>query len=440
MSELLPIAPLLLVAAGGLAVMMLDAFARERAELALVTAMTLGVTAAVSMSGLAQGMDVSEAPEFVTRYLAVDSFGLFCDVAICLGGALAALLAGGYLREHGLERGEFYVLILFSALGGMVLARATDMLTLFIGLETMSLGVYAMAAFRRTSARAVEGAMKYFLLGSFAAALLLFGSALLYGATGHTDFTGIAATIEAGENHTILTILGLMLVTVGLTFKVSAVPFHMWTPDAYEGSVTPATAFMSVVVKAAAFAVMDEFLVVGVDISPEDGFVLALGVPHVRAGRTVEHAHAGEGVDGLRADAVNHVEVALADVEFEAVGLRVGMHHVGDPPEAAGVVRVGSAHEGEALGPAVEIAHVAEFGLGEGFGQVALHEREGGAGHLEHLAGLVAAAHGVHGAGEQDRQPAHERDEDRHRHEQFGQGETTAVRPHRPGAGHVIPG
>jgi len=146
----------------------------------------------------------------------------------------------------------------------MVLAAATDLLSVFIGLETMSLGVYCLAAFRRGSPRATEGGLKYFLLGSFAAAILLFGAALLYGATGHTDLAGIGKAVSEAKPETLpLLLLGLLLLLVGLLFKVSAVPFHMWTPDAYEGSVTPATTFMSVVVKAAAFAVLLRVLLAG---------------------------------------------------------------------------------------------------------------------------------------------------------------------------------
>src|SRR5262249_41585565 len=137
------------------------------------------------------------------------------------------------------------------------------LLAIFIGLETMSLGVYCLVAYRRGSPRATEGGLKYFLLGSFAAAIFLFGAALLYGATGHTDLVGIGQGVaQANATNLPLVILGFLLLLVGLLLKVSAVPFHMWTPDAYEGAVPPATTFMSVVVKAAAFAVLVRVLLV----------------------------------------------------------------------------------------------------------------------------------------------------------------------------------
>ncbi len=255
MSSLMGISPLLLLVVAGLSIMTIDAITRDRAELAVVTAVSLFMAAALA-GVLLVGGEVPAAPEVVTRYVAVDRLGLFFDIVICVGAGLSALLAGGYLREHGFERGEFYVLIVFAALGAMILARAVDLLSIFLGLETMSLGVYAMVAYRRTSARAVEGAVKYFLLGSFAAAILLFGSALLYGATGHTDLVGVRAVISAGGADPILTILSMIMLIVGLAFKVGAVPFHMWVPDAYEGAATPATTFMSVAVKAAAVAAL----------------------------------------------------------------------------------------------------------------------------------------------------------------------------------------
>ncbi len=261
MNQFYGIAPLLLLVVVGLSIMMVDAFSKERSDLALVTALSLFMAGAISAVILATTPELPAAPDFVTRYLATDRLGMFMDVVICAGAGLSALLAGGYLKEHGYERGEFYVLLLFTAFGAMVLARSVDLLTLFVGLETMSLGAYALVAFRRTSSRAVEGAVKYFLLGSFAAAIFLFGGALLYGATGHTDLAGIREAIAGGSADSTLVVLSLAMMIVSLTFKVGAVPFHMWVPDAYEGAMTPVTTFMSVAVKAAAFAILVRVLV-----------------------------------------------------------------------------------------------------------------------------------------------------------------------------------
>lgn len=259
--ELMTIAPLLIVAAGGLGMMLADAFGKQRSELGLVTSVVLFGAAAVSFGLWFQGGGV--APDgMIGRYLLSDRIASFLDIMIAGGAGIAALLAGGYLREYGLERGEFYVVLLFSTLGAMVLGRAADLLSLFLGLETLSLGVYGLVAFRRHSPRSAEGGMKYFLLGSFASAILLYGAALLYGATGETNLARIGQEVariaagDAAEGSALLVLLATFLMVVGLTFKVAAVPFHAWTPDAYEGAPTPVTAFMAVVVKAAVFGVM----------------------------------------------------------------------------------------------------------------------------------------------------------------------------------------
>jgi NADH-quinone oxidoreductase subunit N len=262
MSEWFAIAPLLVVGAGGLVLMLLDVYTREKSELATLSAVVLGGAALLAVA-LGTGYRVYPASPLITAFLSTDGIAHLFNATICLGAALSALLAGGYLREHNLERGEFYAILILSAFGAMVLASANDLLSMFIGLETMSLGVYCLVAFRRASPRAAEGALKYFLLGSFAAAIFLFGAALLYGATGHTDLAGIGKAVAAADPTTLpMLILGLLMLMVGLLFKVSAVPFHMWTPDAYEGAVTPATTFMSVAVKAAAFAVLVRVLLV----------------------------------------------------------------------------------------------------------------------------------------------------------------------------------
>jgi NADH-quinone oxidoreductase subunit N len=268
-----PLAPLFWVAAAGLLMMLVDAFVKERAELALTTAVVLVAGAGISLS-----LWDTPPTEVLGTWVAADRLAIFIDVTACAGGALAALLAGGYLREHGLERGEFFILLLFSTFGAMALGRATDLLTIFVALETLSLGAYGLVAYRRHSPRALEGAMKYFLLGSFAAAILLFGGALLYGATGHTDLAGVGASIAAGDADLRLVMVGIALVVVGLGFKISAVPFHTWTPDAYEGAVTPATTFMAVVVKASVFGVLLRVLFVALG---DEGLTGSTGWPPV---------------------------------------------------------------------------------------------------------------------------------------------------------------
>jgi NADH-quinone oxidoreductase subunit N len=262
-SMLIPLAPLFIVGFGALSLMLVDAFTEDKSELPVLSSVVL-LSAAVVAGVLAYRGGAFVAAPPIAPYLATDRLSQFFHLMICGGAALSVLLAGGYLREHGLERGEFYAILLLSTFGAMVLASATDLLSVFIGLETMSLGVYCLVAYRRGSPRAAEGGLKYFLLGSFAAAIFLFGAALLYGTTGHTDLAGIGHAVSTGELLSLpLLILGLLLLLVGLLFKISVVPFHMWTPDAYEGAVTPATTFMSVAVKAAAFAVLVRVLLVG---------------------------------------------------------------------------------------------------------------------------------------------------------------------------------
>jgi NADH-quinone oxidoreductase subunit N len=295
MGLLFATAPILIVSLGALLLMLAEAFSTKSHEgdLALGTAVTLLAGASTAIAVWMVGPESIEGAGALAPYLLADRFAMFFDFVICLGGAMAALLAGGYLPEHGLERGEFYPLIMFSTVGAMVLAGAGDLLSLFIGLETMSLGVYAMTGFRRGSRRSTEAAMKYFLLGSFAAAVLLYGGALVYGATGHTDLVGIGQRIaSAGAAKTAaqavslpLVIVGLMLILVGLVFKVSAVPFHMWTPDAYEGAPTPATTFMAVAVKSAAFAMMLRVLLIA--FGDPDSASWGSGWPPVIAGLAV---------------------------------------------------------------------------------------------------------------------------------------------------------
>ncbi len=252
------LSPILVIAFGGLLLMLAEAFAPpgRRGGLALGATMVFATGFAFSIALWLYGVEDIPDRELLAPWLVIDRFAIFFDALFCLGGVIAALLAGGYLAEHRLERGEFYLLLLFATVGAMMLGSAGDALTVFLGLETMSIGAYAMTAFRRTSPRSAEGALKYFLLGAFAMALLLYGFALLYGATGHTDLAGIGDAVKRGSEHSSMVTIALVLVLVGLLFKVSAVPFHMWVPDAYEGAPTPGTTYMATVVKAGAFAML----------------------------------------------------------------------------------------------------------------------------------------------------------------------------------------
>jgi len=277
------LAPVLVVSGGALLLMFYEALAgrraapaagdveelvRARLRAALRSAFAVGVLALAGVSSvglwwLARRAGVAD-PGLLARVvertsgLGGDRFALAVYGVLCLGGMLVLLQAGSYLRELGLDRPEFPLLVLLSVLGGMFLAGARDLLLLFVGLETLSLGTYCLAAFQRSSLKSTEAALKYYLLGSFAAAILLFGMALLYGATGTLGLDDLGR-VMAGDSPTAyepLAGIGMVLVLSGLAFKVSAVPFHMWTPDAYEGAPTPVSAFMAVVVKTAAFAVL----------------------------------------------------------------------------------------------------------------------------------------------------------------------------------------
>jgi NADH-quinone oxidoreductase subunit N len=271
MNPVLAISPLLTVAVGALGATLLHAFTKQGAARALFPTSVL-VCAVLLSSALWFGGLPAQTPAPLAPYLAVDALAQFFYVTICAGAALCALLADGYLREHGLTGGGFYATLLWCVFGAMVLASAADLLVLFIGLTTMSLTAYGLVVFRFGSRRSIENARKYFLLGALAVAIVLFGSALLYGATGHMDLRAIGEAIRTGACKPTLVMLAAPLLAVGLAFQVSAVPFHMWTPDAYQGAVTPVAAFISVVVKTAAFAVLLRVFVISFgDTRSSDG-------------------------------------------------------------------------------------------------------------------------------------------------------------------------
>jgi len=186
--------------------------------------------------------------------LAADRYAVFFYVVLCLAGILALLQSMNYLQTTDIRTGEYYSLTVFAVAGMMLMAAATDLIVAFLALEILSIAVYALAGIWRTQPRSNEAALKYFLLGAFATGFLLFGIAMLYGASGTTTFAGIRAALEAKSGHArTLATAGMALLVVGFGFKVAAVPFHLWTPDVYEGAPTSVTVLMAVGVKAAAF-------------------------------------------------------------------------------------------------------------------------------------------------------------------------------------------
>ncbi len=265
MSAFYVFAPIVFVVVGGLALMMVDAFSDKETDLASLAAVVLATAGFIALAlvvnyGAIQPL-LAELPDTVTRYLSFDRMSFMLDALVCFASAICTVMAGSFLREHKLERGEFYAVLLFATVGAMALTRAADMVMVFIGLETLSLGSYAMVAYRRTNAQAIEGGVKYFLLGSFASALLLFGIALLYGATGTTRFSEISESIASQNVVVPLLVVAMALLLAGLAFKLSAVPFHAWAPDAYEAAITPVTAWMAVTVKASVFAIAIRLLI-----------------------------------------------------------------------------------------------------------------------------------------------------------------------------------
>jgi len=221
--------------------------------------------------------------------IAVDDFRLAADALFLGTAALTVLLSEGYLEREGLLAPEYYPLLVFATLGMMLMAGGDDLMVVFLGLELMSISAYVLAGIDRKSPSGAEAAFKYFLIGGFASAFLLYGIALAYGATGTTNLTLLGAQVRTlGLGHSTMLLLGLGLLLVGFGFKVAAVPFHMWAPDVYDGAPTPVTAFMAAGVKAAGFVALLRVLVEGFEAAPAwQGIVWWLAVLTMLGGNVV---------------------------------------------------------------------------------------------------------------------------------------------------------
>jgi NADH-quinone oxidoreductase subunit N len=247
LASLVPVLPEIILAVGAMALLMLGVYRTPRTE-TLIDALSiiLLVVAGVAVVLLPEGKLVTFGGSFV-----VDTFARFLKVLAIAGSAAAILMSIDYDRREGQQRFEYSVLIVLSTLGMLMLISAADLIALYLGLELMSLPLYVVAASHRNSLRSSEAGLKYFVLGALSSGMLLYGASLVYGFTGTVNFSGIAhSAAEAGSGL----IFGLVFLFAGFCFKVSAVPFHMWTPDVYEGAPTPVTAFFSAAPKVAGIA------------------------------------------------------------------------------------------------------------------------------------------------------------------------------------------
>jgi NADH-quinone oxidoreductase subunit N len=247
--------PYLILAIVGMLLVLAEAFYRGRDRSALV-GLTVAGSVAAAIASVILYRQVGDAPiALMGEMLVADRTSYVLSALFSVLTAFTALMTPAHQRAHEWQSGDTYGLMLLSASGMVMLAHAANLVTVFLGIETMSIGVYVMTAMRRRSRRSNEAAMKYFLVGAFATGFLMYGLALLYGAAGTSSLlkmqTMLSQTVNPG-----LVIAGAFLLVVAFGFKVAAVPFHMWAPDAYDGAPTPVTAFMAAVVKAAAIAAM----------------------------------------------------------------------------------------------------------------------------------------------------------------------------------------
>ena len=239
--------------------LLVDAFLPERRKslLALVAGGGILLSLALAVSAVGAGLgDPGGARLLFNQTLAIDSFAVFFEIVFLVLSLLVLMLAPAYLERRGIQHGEFYVLLVAALAGMMLMVSAASLMTIFVGVELLSIALYILSAFLRQEERSQEAGLKYLLIGGFASGFLLYGMALVYGGTGSTSLPVIARALHGASGDSLLfSVVGIGLVMVGLAFKSSAAPFHMWTPDVYEGAPAPVVAFMSVGTKIAALAV-----------------------------------------------------------------------------------------------------------------------------------------------------------------------------------------
>ncbi|MEO4041089.1 NADH-quinone oxidoreductase subunit NuoN [Hoeflea sp. CAU 1731] len=251
--------PEILLAVGSMVLLMIGVFSRGRSA-SLVTGLAVAL---LIIAGLWLVTLSGEGEAFGGAFRD-DSFAKFMKVLTLIGSISALVMAVGSTPEEQMDRFEFPVLVVLATLGMMLMISANDLITMYLGLELQSLALYVVAAINRDSVRSTEAGLKYFVLGALSSGMLLYGASLIYGFTGHLGFEGISEAL-AGGDRTLGIVFGLVFLLVGVAFKISAVPFHMWTPDVYEGAPTPVTAFFAAAPKVAAMAMLIRIVIEAFD-------------------------------------------------------------------------------------------------------------------------------------------------------------------------------
>jgi len=250
-------APEIFLTCAAMALLMVGVF-RGNSSTRLVA--WLAVASMVITGLLVLNVPTDAAASFAGMFI-VDGFAVFAKVLILIASALAIVMSLSYIRTEGMERFEYPVLMMLATLGMLMMVSAQNLIALYLGIELQSLALYVIAAFRRDSLRSTEAGLKYFVLGALSSGMLLYGCSMVYGFTGSLDFGQIAAVVAEQAQPSIGLIFGIVFLVAGLAFKVSAVPFHMWTPDVYEGSPTPVTAYFAVAPKIAAMVLFMRALI-----------------------------------------------------------------------------------------------------------------------------------------------------------------------------------
>ena len=253
LAEFVPFLPEIFLAAAGFALLLVGIPLRPHGT-RVVSALAVASLAITAVLVLLVGRPTEGAFTILGEMLVIDQMAVFVKLLVLAASAISILMAAGYLERSGYGGGEFCSLVLYATVGMFVMVSGANLASMYVGLELMALSVYVLVGYFKLEVKSNEGAVKYFVLGALSSGILLYGISLVYGTTGTLDLQSIHDRLAAVPDNNLALLLGIVLVAFGMLFKVAAVPFHVWTPDAYEGAPTPVTAFMSVAPKAAAIA------------------------------------------------------------------------------------------------------------------------------------------------------------------------------------------